>query len=548
MFFKNMAKYDFVFKNGQVFDGDKKEFQIADLGIHGDKIKKIGNIDESDAKNKIDASGKYLCPGFIDITNHSDTFWTIFSNPYQESLISQGITTVLGGNCGSSLAPLTNPKNIEVIQKWTNISGLNINWQSMEEFLKDIGSRSLGVNFATLTGHGNLRRIVVGDETRKASKTEIEEMKILLEKSLDSGSFGISFNLSSAHEIESDQKEIESLCVVTAGKNGLVKHHLKDEGKNILPSISHLMNIIRNTGAKTQISHFKAIGKSAWEKFTEAVSFIENSIADNVKITIDVFPYERTGSNLYLFLPEWVRKNGKRDILHLIKDINERRNVVDYLKSLTLHYEKITVASALNDKNSLGRTIAEISNNTGVSPEEVILNLIDINELNVSIFNEAINSEHISELIKKPYSMIATNGAGYDISELNDANIHEIFSLKLPVDSLNYVHPRSFGSFPRFLKEYVNNKQVINLGEAIYKISTFPARTAGFKERGELKENFYADIAVLDIDNIQDKATYENPFQFSKGIEYVFINGEPSFQNGEFTLKKNGRVLKSNSG
>lgn len=539
-----MAKYDFVLKNGEVFNSDKKEFQTADLGIHEDRIKKIGKIDGTDAKNIIDASGKYVCPGFIDLTNHSDTFWTIFSNPYQESLISQGITTVLGGNCGSSLAPLANPKNIEVIQKWTDMSGLNINWQSMEEFLKDLENHSFGVNFATLTGHSNLRRIVVGDETRKASKTEIEEMKILFGKSLDSGSFGISFNLSSAHEIESDQKEIESLCSVAAGKNGLVKHHLKDEGKNILPSISHLMDITRTVNARTQISHFKAIGKSAWEKFGEAMSFIENSIADNVKITIDVFPYERTGSNLYLFLPEWVRKNGKRDILHLIKDINERKNIIDYLKSLTLHYEKITVASALNDKDSLGRTISEISNNTGISPEEVILNLIDINELNVSIFSEAINSGHILELIKKPYSMIATNGAGYDISELRGVNIREIFSLKSPIDTENYTHPRSFGSFPRFLKEYVREKKAVDLTEAVYKISTFPARTAGFKERGELKENFYADIAVLDINNIEDKSTYENPFQFSKGIEYVFVNGEPAFQNGMFTLKRNGRVLK----
>lgn len=540
-----MAKYDFIIKNGEIFDGDIKKFQTADLGIDGDRIKKIGKIDENEAKNIIDASGKYVCPGFVDLTNHSDTFWTIFSNPCQESLISQGITTVLGGNCGSSLAPIASPKNIESIQKWTDISGLNINWQTVEEFLKELEIRHpIGVNFATLIGHGSLRRIVVGDETRKASKIELEKMKDLLDKSLEAGAFGISFNLASAHEIESDQKEIEALCEITANSGGIAKHHLKDEGKNILPSLSHLISVARATNVKTQISHFKAIGRSAWEKFDEAVSFIENSIADDVKITLDVFPYERTGSSLYLFLPEWVRKNGKRDILHLIKDINERKNIIDYLKSLTLHYEKITVASVLNDKDSLGRTIAEISNNTRVSPEEVILNLIDINELNISIFSDAINTEHIFELIKKPYSMAATDGAGYDISEIKNKELNEIFSLKSSINPENYTHPRSFGSYPKFLKEYVFEKKAIELGEAIYKISTFPARTAGFEERGELKENFYADISVLDINNIEDKATYKNPFQFSKGIEHVFVNGELAFQNGEFTLKRNGRVLR----
>lgn len=541
-------KYDYLIKNGKIFDETKKDFFSGDIGISGDKIKKIvffsegetsenakEKIENSKAVNIIDANGKMICPGFIDLTNHSDTFWTIFQHPFQQSLISQGITTVLGGNCGSSLAPISQGKDIQNIQKWTDISEININWQSTHEFLNELSEHPIGVNFATLTGHGNLRRIVIGDISREANKIEIEQMKSLLKKSLSEGSFGLSFNLASTHEKRSEFNEIVELSKEVYNVNGLIKHHLQDEGKNLLPALVRLINYIRDSSARTQISHFKAIGKTAWEKFGETTAFLEMAInEEKLPITVDFFPYNRTGSNLYLLLPEWVKKNGKENILRLIKDKEERKTTIDYLKTLTLHYDKIIIASTLTDKDVIGKTILEISKKTELSPEELILNLLDVNMLNVTIFNEALNYENINELFKKQYASFATDGAGYDL-------INEDREISLPY---NFPHPRSFGAMIKILSEFVKEKKMLTFGEAIYKMTSCPAKVLGLNKRGFLKEDFFADIVFINPDEVKDKSNYEKPFQFSKGVTEVFVNGKLEIENGDFTFKKNGRVLR----
>lgn len=546
-------KYDFFIKNGQVFDEEKKGFKIGDIAISGKQIKKINfhlRDDKTDKKSSeeknseivIDAKGKTVAPGFIDLTNHSDTFWTIFESPYQESLLSQGITTILGGNCGMSLAPLVSGSSIDGIRKWADISSININWQSMKELLDELDRHPLGVNFATLVGHGNLRRGIIGDISKTATKTELDKMKLLLERSLKEGAYGVSFNLASAHALDADDKEIEDLSSLVEKYGALAKHHLKDEGKNILPSIVRVINYARISKAKTQISHLKILGKGSWDKFEEIEQVLSNAAEEGVPISFDIFPYTSTGSSLYLFLPDWVRKNGRRDILFLIQDAKERKNIIEYLKSLTLHYDKIVVASALKDKDALGKTIKELSLSTGLSPEDVILDLIMVNDLNVLIFNEAISEDHILNLIKKQNAMPATDGAGYDISGVSGADALGIFSKSYSEE--NYVHPRSFGTFAKIFKELVKEKQLLSAGELIYKMSSLPAKILGLKDRGELKENSRADIVILNLETIKDNSTYQNPFQFSEGMEWVFVNGVPAIQDSKFTLKTGGEVLR----
>ena len=539
-----MAKYDFLLKNGYVFDENKKDFISADVGIKADKIKKIGKLEEKDAAETIDASGKYVCPGFIDITNHSDTFWTLFSDPYQQSLLSQGITTILGGNCGSSLAPLVSPRAIEGIQKWTDITKINIDWQTVREFLKGLEKHKMGLNFATLVGHGTLRRGVIGNETRKASRPEMSEIKMLIEQAMREGAFGLSFNLGAAHESGANEEELTAFSEIVKKNGGVAKHHLEDEGKNILPSIVHLINCARHSGVKTHISHFKAIGKTAWDKFKESLFLIENAIKDGAQFTLDVFPYNRTGSSLYSFLPEWVKRDGKEKILDLIKNKEERKQIIEYFKSLTLHYDKITISAALRDKNVLGKTIKQLSEETGLGSEEIILNLIDLNEINVSIFNEAIQENHIDELIKKPFVIIATDGAGYDI--IKESGLRQTIDFNGPKDLKDYnlVHPRSFGSFPKALKNFALDRSVITFGEAVFKMSSFPAKFLGLTGRGCVRENYFADISVINPYALAAKADYENPFQLSSGVEFLFVSGEPAIKNGKFTFKRNGKVLR----
>lgn len=523
-----MASYSIIIKNGMVFDGTGVPFKQTDIGISEDKIKKTGDLKNETAATIIDASNKCVAPGFIDLTTHSDTHWTLFSQPSQESFIRQGITTITGGHAGSSLAPLVRPENIETIQKWADVSKINVNWQNMEEFLAEVERHKIGVNFGTFVGFGTIRRGIVGEETRPAQEEEIKQMQALIEKSLKEGAFGLSMNLGAAHQNSAPDEEIAGLFKTAKSLNTPVVHHLEDEGKGILPALVRLISLARNSGARFHINHFKGIGKTAWEYFPQALEMIEQARREKIDLTCDFFPYNRTGSNLYMLLPDWVRESGKKHILNLIAG-GERKNILESLKDLTLHYEKITIASTLRDFDVVGKTISELSQTSGISPEETILNLLEVNELQVSIFNEAISEKNIELLAARDWSAFASDGVGYDGNYRSKTD--------LP-------HPRSFGAFCRGLTIFAKEKNILSWEKAIFKMAGLPAKILGLNDRGSIKQGNYADLVVFNPETISDRATYENPYQFPLGVDYVLINGAIVLKENSLINAGCGRVLR----
>lgn len=523
-----MAAYSILIKNGVVFDGTGRPFQKADVGIAGDKIKKIGDLSSDSGDLAIDAAGKYICPGFIDLTTHSDNHWTLFSQPGQESFIRQGITTIFGGHGGSSLAPLVKAEDIRAIQKWTDVSKININWQSMAEFLGELEKHKLAVNFGTLAGYGTLRRGIVGEEARPAKNDEIVQMRLLAEAAIKEGAFGISANLGAAHENPATNEEISEFLDSPEISKTIFSHHLEDEGKNILPALARVILFARNAGIRSHISHFKAIGKTSWSYFPQGLEMIERAGKEGMHITCDFFPYDRTGSNLYMLLPDWAREDGKKNILDSIKG-PERKNILADLKALTLHYERITVASTLYDFDAVGKTIKELSERSGASPEETFLDLLSVNDLQVSIFNEAISNENIELLAGKDYSAVSSDGAGYggDYRSKTD----------LP-------HPRSFGSFPAAFAKLVKDKNILSWEKAIYKMTGLPAKIMRLADRGVIDKGLAADIVIFDPEKISDKADYNNPYQFPAGIDIVIVNGNIALAEGNLTQALAGRVLR----
>lgn len=524
-----MAHYDVLIKNGMVIDGKRGAMRHADVGVDKETIKYIGDLKDSTGDLVIDASGQYVAPGFIDITNHSDTHWRLFIDPGQDSYLYQGVTTILGGVCGSSLAPLVSGEDIEGIKKWVDISQINFNWQSVDELFEELEKHEFGVNFATLIGHGTLRRGIVGDEARPLRQLELDQMQLLLERALKSGAFGLSTSLGSAHGRSAEDDEIIELLRTVAEHDALSKHHLKDEGINILPAISQLFSFIRKTGAKCQISHLKAIGRRSWEHLEEINSMISQMNNEGFHVAYDVFPYTRTGSNLYMLLPSWSLEGGRKMIIENIRDNKKRSRLIDSLKEATLHYDRITIASSLRDTLSVGKTIKEIAENAGKSPEEVFLDLLNINDLNVAIFNEVIKPENLEDLIKRKYAAIASDGVGYGISE------------KIKKD---LPHPRSFGTFPRVLAKFVKEKKILSWEDAIYKMTGLPKSILGLRDRGVLEHGMHADIVVFNPETITDKATYNNPYQFSEGVSWVFVNGKAAIENGKKTESNSGMILK----
>lgn len=522
-----MAHYSVVVRGGEVLKGNKLE--RADIGIKDDKISAVGDLSNDSADIFVDAKGKYVSPGFIDLTNHSDTHWTLFSQPRQNSMLLQGVTTILGGNCGASLAPLVKSSDIEGIQKWADVREINTNWHSVSEFFEELSRHPLGVNFATMVGHGTLRRGILGDDSRELNDDEIEQVRYLLEESLRAGAFGMSTSLGAAHAKNSSRKELTILFKTIAKAGGITKHHLRDEGKNILPALLEILSLGKETKAKVQISHFKLLGKQSWEHLPQALKFMESAASEGVNSTLDFFPYTRTGSPLYSLLPPWAIEGGRQKIISLLKEPQKRKEITEYIRSLTLHYESMIIASTLKDSTAIGKTVAQIAASSGLDPEEIIVDLIEVNEINVTVFNEAISPEHLEELVKKDYSFISSDGVGYD------NKMHTPFDLP---------HPRSFGAFTRALELFSKNKNLVDWGVLLDKFSRKPAEFLGIKNRGRIEKNYFADVVVLDPQKVSSAPDYTSLSHEAYGIDWVFVNGKIAVKNGVATGELAGKIIK----
>lgn len=523
--------YSAIIKNGIIIDGTKKNRNFkADIGIKNEKIDKIGDLKNQKAEIEIDANDMYVAPGLIDITTHSDTHWTLLSQPTQETFIRQGVTTIIGGHGGASLAPLINKESIRVLEKWVDPSSTNINWQTTSEFYKQFEAKNIGVNFGSFTGYENIKRNVCGNEIRPADKKEIREMANILSESLKQGSFGLSTNLGTAYSSTASNEELIELFKVCKKHKAISSHHLENEGKNILPSISRMIMLLRNSESRGNISHFKALGRKAWEDFENALNMIELAQKDGIELTCDFFPYTRTGSSLTSFLPPWLMSETKEKIIEMLGDEKIRKDVTEYLESLTLHYEKITIAFTLKDTGSTGKSIKQLARDAGIPEEQIVIDLLKINNLQVSIFSDVIMPEHLEMLSQKPYAMVASDGVGYDLSQIKN--------------SKDFAHPRSLGTFVKFLKEFVKEKTLLSWENAIYKMSGMPAKLLGIEKRGAVVEKNIADLMIFNPQKLSDKSTYDNPWQYPDGIENVFINGQPVLINGEIKNTAAGQIIK----
>ncbi|PIU08927.1 MAG: hypothetical protein COZ85_00015 [Candidatus Moranbacteria bacterium CG_4_8_14_3_um_filter_34_16] len=521
--------FDIIIRKGTIIDGTGEEMFKGDVGIEGDKIIEIGDLSDEKGEKEIDANGLLVCPGFVDVDNHSDTFWKMFSNPKLESLVYQGITTIVGGNCGSSLAPLVSLESLESIQKWTDYKKINIDWITQKEFFDFLEKKNLALNFATLVGHGTLRRGILKDDVRNLKPKEFNFIQKILANSLRSGALGLSTGLVYTHARTTMPEELLALAKTVKKFDGVYTTHMKNEMSGLIDSLESVIDLTQKTKVKTHISHLKAVGKNNWSKMEEAFLILENAFQNKLDISFDVYPYTNTGSVLYSFLPGWVSEGGKRMMLHRLKNMSIRKKVVAEMKKSEVEYGEMEIASSPIDKNLTKRKISEIASSLGKKEEEIILDILLASEGRVTISWESLKAENVRKAILHPLSFISTNGAGYD-------NLH--------FKTGEMIHPRSFGTFIKVLEEYVLKNGDLNWEEAIAKMSYRPAKKFGLKKRGCLKKDFFADILVLDENKISSLASRENPYQYAGGVEYSIINGKIILEEGEYKNFEAGRVIK----
>lgn len=520
--------FDILIKNGIVIDGAGGKKVRADIGVKKDKIKDIGDLSNAKSEREIDAEDLYVTPGFIDIQNHSDSYYTLFTQPHLESLVNQGVTTIIGGNCGSSLAPLVEGKAIESIQKWANIKDVNLNWLYVEEFLNELETKKLPLNFGTLVGHATLRRGVIKDDVRRLSYEELKIMENSLRLSVAEGALGLSTGLAYTHAKLASAHEIVRLLKVIKEYNGIHAMHLRDEQEDLTQSFEEAVYIAKHSNVPLRISHFKAMGKENWHLMPKILENVEH-YNRHLRIYFDIYPYNNVASVLYIFLPDWVTKGGKKQMLERLKAPNIKKAVIDEMKKTKFDYGEIIIANTSVDHSFIGKPIRELAQNQGVSDVEAIINILLASQGQVIVFINALSEKNLIQAMKSDFSIFASDSAGYSVNYFKSGEL---------------VHPRSFGSFPRILGLYVSRKKVLSWEKAVYKMTGLPAEFLGIKDRGLLKIGNAADITIFDPKTIIDKATYDNPFQYSEGIEYVIINGKIAIDQGIENQIMSGKVLK----
>jgi N-acyl-D-amino-acid deacylase len=513
-------------------DGTGEPMYRGDVGIREGVITEIGDLHNEHAETEIDATGKYVSPGFIDVNNHSDTYWRIFLDPALESLLYQGVTTIIGGNCGSSLAPLANHEVIKSIQKYSDMKNVSFNWLSMKEFLNEVEQKKMALNFASLVGHGTLRRGLVGDEVRDISPAEMKMMKKMLTQSMKEGALGFSTGLVYTHAKLASSREIAELAEIVKKYNGVYTTHIRGESHELIRAVEEAIRIAQITGVRLQISHLKAMGKKNWPLMEEAINLIETARNSGIDVHFDVYPYTSTGSVLYILLPDWVTEGGRNMMLSRLKDPDVRKRVIKDMKASDYDYSKITISISALDKSLNRKKITEIALSQGKSIEDTIVDVLIASEGRVVTMMEVLSDKNVDKGVINPFSIISSNGSGYNTQHRDTGEV---------------VHPRNFGSFPRVLANYVRGRGVVGWEEAIRKMSGLPAEKFNIENRGIIKKGNCADVVVFDPAAIKDLATIENPYQYATGIEWVLINGNIAMKNGQIMQSRSGEVIRRKS-
>ena len=521
--------HDLIIKNGTVIDGSGSPMYDADIAVNGGVITEIGDLGGEKGRTEVDAQGKYVTPGFIDISNRSDVYWRLFQDPVMESLLRQGITTIIGGNSGASLAPIYNEQMFLSTQKWTDVRGENVNWETVKNFFSVLAKRHISMNFGMFVGHGTIRRGLIGDDARALSLAELQSMIKQIEEAMKDGALGVSLGLVYTHGCSATVEELISVAKSIVKYNALLAVHLRDEDENIIGSLEEFLDIVEQTHVRAHITHLKVVGQPYWPLMKDAIDRIDQMIVKGFDITFDVYPYTVTGSVLYTFLPRWVSEGGKKMMLGRLNNENTYRQAHKELRASKISLKNAIVSLAPHARNLRGKTLGEIAKNRGIDVEKLTLDLLLASEGGVIVLFDALCEENVVRALESPYSIVTSNSPGYTISP--------------QTINLN-VHPRSFGAFPRLLSRYVNERKTLSWELAIHKSTYKVAQRLRLVDRGLLHENYIADIAVIDPREIRDMSRIESPIVYAKGIKDLIINGTPVILGGDLVGGDSGHIIR----
>lgn len=535
--------YDLLIKNGTLIDGSGEPPFRSDLLVKDGKIESIGPSLKAECKKELDAAGKIVCPGFIDIHSHTDT--TILINSRAESKIRQGVTTEVIGNCGMGVAPLPTEHTAEVLDHLT----LNTDfgdpgvigklWASFSEYIQYLNDLPLGINLVPLVGYGTLHTAVMGLKSRPLTRNEFKALGTLLEKSLEEGAAGLSTGLEYIPDSLCPPEELIRLAQILKRHNKIYTSHIRSEAQGLFPAIEEAIHTAEASGCHVEISHLKLGGKFNWGKTDQLFEILEGALSRDVPLSWDQYPYIAWGTGLADYMPDWVKLEGHPSLIKALSEPSSRKKIRQEIESRiktgnhpynVAPWENVQISLVKSPENKYmeGQKVAEIAQQLDMDPLEFVFDLLVSEKGAVKTVVFCMDETDILAILKHPLTIIASDGrAGADYGALNTGK----------------THPRYYGTFPRILGKYVREEKLFSLETAIKKMTSMPAAIMGMKSRGSLAANMVADITIFDPETVTDVATFENSRQYSKGIEAVIISGQIVIDQGSHTGNMAGQVL-----
>jgi N-acyl-D-amino-acid deacylase len=525
--------FDAIVKNGKVVDGTGNPWFKADVGIESGRIVKVGYLGSVDAERIIDANGLAVCPGFVDAHSHSDM--TIPFGPKVESAIKQGVTTMVTGNCGISLAPV-NPAKENLLMRYIAPflppgGRLKVEWRTFEEYLKKMEESGIASNVAPLAGHGTVKIAVMGFEDRPSTEEELEEMRALVSEAMRSGALGMSTGLIYAPGSYSKTDEIVELAKVVAKHGGVYASHIRNEGATLIEAMEEAIEIGERAHVPVEIAHHKASGRAFWGKTLESLKLMEEARARGVDVTCDQYPYEAGMTSLVMLLPPWAHEGGMDKLLGRLRNPEDREKLRKELENMVYGWEDIYVGYVETEKNKPleGKNFVKIAKARGTDEFTALCDLLLEENGVASMVAFSMGEGDIRRVMRHRLQMVGSDSwavAPYGILGAGKP------------------HPRFYGTFPKILGKYVRKEKVLTLEEAVRKMTSFSAQRFGLRDRGLVRDGSWADLVVFNPETVNDRATYQDPHQFPEGIEYVIVNGKIVVEKGEHTGVLAGKVLR----
>lgn len=530
-------RFDVVIANGRVVDGTGAPAFTADIGIVGDRIVAMGRLSDAEATHRIDATGLVVSPGFIDLLGQSE--FNVLVDSRAASKVTQGITTEITGE-GASIAPV-NDRMIAAAKPAYDAFGVTHDWHSLDEYLTRLERSTTAVNMGTFVGSGGVRDYVIGQEDRPATPDELARMQALVSEAMQQGAFGVSSSLQYVPNRFASTDELVALATTAAQHGGIYITHQRSEGNRVLESVDEVLAIAERANVQTEIWHLKTAYRANWGKMTEVLRRIEAARARGLRVSANIYPYDRASNGLDACLPIWVREGGTAAMLERLQDPDVRARVKRDMDDADAPYENqwygsggpagVMLSSVLDPalRKYEGMNFVEIGRAMGKDPRDAAIDLVIADKAESSVIISIMHADDVVAAMRTPWVSFDTDSGARAVDG--------------PL-SASRSHPRAWGTFTRILGQYVREEGVLTLEDAIRKATSQAAIRVGITDRGLLRPGMFADVVVFDPATVKDEATFADPNRYSTGMRHVLVNGTAVVADGAITAARPGRALR----